>query len=256
MIKNSGKSRSARSESSPGEGIESSESVETGVSSQLSQVRLIVFDWDGTLEDSTSSIVDAIEQALILIGKVPPDRQAMKDIIGLNAIQGLAALYPDEDAHQLARECANAAQNAPRHSQLYPGVREVLQQLSDGGFWLAIATGKARGGLDHALQVHELTSLFLTTRTADDAPSKPHPAMMDSILRELGVEPHEAVMIGDTSYDLQLAANAGVRSIGVSCGSHSEQSLQDTGLAVAILSDVTKLPDLFIDNGPRGARAE
>jgi len=209
-------------------------------------VQLVVFDWDGTLEDSASAIVLSIEQTLIEIGMNPPERHAIRNVIGLSYQAGLAELFPHEDIDHLVARCsAVASRPVGGPCELYAGVIDTLDQLSAAGIWLAIATGKSRAGLERALGETNLNRYFLTTRTADDAPSKPHPAMLESILDELGVSPDDALMVGDTVWDLQLAFNARVGSIAVTCGTHSEETLRQSDLALRILPDVAGLPRLL-----------
>lgn len=212
--------------------------------------RLLIFDWDGTLADSAAPIIESIQRTLLQIGKVPPSAMAIRKIIGLNLIEGLAALYPTEDAHHLAQQCqavtleGSGADPAGAHGELFDGAHTVLSEFKHAGVWLAVATGKSRAGLNDAMQCHGLTGYFLTTRTADDARSKPHPDMLLSILDELGVMPAEALMIGDTTYDLNMANAAGMDCVGVTYGVHSVDTLRATGHAQVFIDALTSLPDI------------
>lgn len=215
---------------------------------ELSRYRLLIFDWDGTLEDSAEPIVESITQILQMIGKVPPARANIRKIIGLGLIEGLAVLYPGENAVQLAQQCKTAAAGMPAltdraesQASLFAGARDMLTEFRQSGFWLAVATGKSRAGLDHALQRHAVTDFFLTTRTADDARSKPHPEMLLSILDELGVMPDDALMIGDTTYDLDMANAAGMDCVGVTYGVHSIDTLGATQHAKCLVDALSEL---------------
>jgi phosphoglycolate phosphatase len=185
---------------------------------------LVVFDWDGTLFDSTALIVQSIQAACRDIGAPVPDDEAASWVIGLSlraamehACPGLPAeRYPELVAryrfHYLERQHALT---------LFPGVLDMLHALKRRHHWIAVATGKSRHGLDEALQTVELKGLFDGTRTADETRSKPDPLMLHELMREFGVEPERTLMIGDTTHDLQLAANAGTPSIAVSYGAHA-----------------------------------
>jgi phosphoglycolate phosphatase len=185
---------------------------------------LVVFDWDGTLFDSTALIVQSIQEACRDIGAPVPDDEAASWVIGLSlraamehACPGLPAeRYPELVAryrfHYLERQHALT---------LFPGVLDMLHALKRRHHWIAVATGKSRHGLDEALQTVELKGLFDGTRTADETRSKPDPLMLHELMREFGVEPERTLMIGDTTHDLQLAANAGTPSIAVSYGAHA-----------------------------------
>lgn len=190
---------------------------------------LIVFDWDGTLFDSTALIVQCIQAACADLGvPVPGERQAAY-VIGMglhealqHAVPGLpAARYPELGLryrhHYFERQHAVT---------LFEGVLPMLQVLKSRHHWLGVATGKSRRGLDEALQAVQLRGLFDATRTADETQSKPHPQMLLELMREFGAEPERTLMIGDTTHDLQLAANAGTASIGVSYGAHEPQAFQ------------------------------
>jgi len=184
---------------------------------------LVVFDWDGTLYDSTAVIVQSIQAACRDIGAPVPDDQAAAFVIGLglraameHAVPGLAPeRYPlmveRYRHHYLQRQHALT---------LFPGVVDMLHALRARNHWLAIATGKSRSGLDEALAAAELRGLFDGSRTADETRSKPDPAMLHELMRQFGTEPARTLMIGDTTHDLQLAANAGAPCVAVGYGAH------------------------------------
>ena len=191
--------------------------------------RLVVFDWDGTLMDSAASIVECIQQAAREMGLPVPGRERASHVIGLGlhdslrhavpelrreAYDQFAALYRK---HFLARESAMS---------LFPGVRELLAELEAQGRWLAIATGKSRRGLDHALDANGLRKHFIASRCADETHPKPHPAMLEQLAESLDLPRKAMLMIGDTSHDLEMAANASVDAVGVTYGAHPEASLR------------------------------
>lgn len=184
---------------------------------------LIVFDWDGTLYDSTGLIVQCIQAACRDVGAaVPSDAQAAY-VIGLGLQDALRHAAPE-----LARErYAELAQRYRHHYfaqqdalVLFPGVVEMLRALKQRSHLLAVATGKARRGLDLALAHAQLHGMFDATRTADETASKPHPLMLHELMAELGTEPARTLMIGDTTHDLLLARNAGTPRVAVSYGAH------------------------------------
>ncbi len=197
----------------------------------LHSPRLLVFDWDGTLMDSIGPIV-ACTQATIQelnLGSVPDE--TIRGMVGLGLRETIEILSPGCDEPLFARilegyrrQWHGTYRDMPL---LFPGVPEMLRGLAAAGYLLAIATGKSRRGLDYALEQTGLGGLFQATRTADEAFSKPHPQMLLDILDELGVPPRDAVMIGDTTYDLEMARNARTHAVGVCSGGHGREELLD-----------------------------
>jgi len=191
--------------------------------------RLIVFDWDGTLMDSEARIVNCMQAAIEDLALAPRTRQQMTEIIGLGLAEALAILYPEgsptEHAALTERYRYHFVEANQTPSALFPGVQEMLAELSEQGHFLAVATGKGRRGLDRVLEETGTGRYFQTTRCADESFSKPHPQMLQEIMDILGVEPVDTLMIGDTEYDLQMANNAGVHSLAVSYGVHSLKRL-------------------------------
>jgi phosphoglycolate phosphatase len=193
---------------------------------------LIVFDWDGTLYDSTGLIVQCIQAACRDIGAPVPGHREAAYVIGLglqdalrHAAPGLAPeRYPEMVAryrhHYFAQQDALV---------LFPGVLDMLQALRERSHLLAVATGKARRGLDLALANAQLHGIFDATRTADETASKPHPLMLHELMAELDVPPERTLMVGDTTHDLQLASNAGTASVGVSYGAHEPAAFSAHG---------------------------
>ena len=193
------------------------------------QFDLIVFDWDGTLMDSTTTIVQCIQAAAKDLGLPIPDDKAASYVIGLGLQDAMQAALPDLDPKFYPRMVERYRYHYLAKDQglaLFDGVREMLSELSQQGYFLAVATGKSRVGLNRALDAAKLLSLFYATRCADETFSKPHPAMLQELTRELGQDMKRTVMIGDTTHDLQMASNAGAAGIAVHYGAHPEHELQ------------------------------
>jgi phosphoglycolate phosphatase len=184
---------------------------------------LIAFDWDGTLFDSTALIVRCIQAACRDLGLTQPSDAQASYVIGLGLMDALRHAAPELPV-QRYRELGQRYRHhyvARQHEvMLFDGTREMLQELKARHHWLAVATGKSRLGLNEALDSARLRAIFDSTRTADETASKPDPLMLLELMAELGVDPGRTLMIGDTTHDLQLAANAGVASVAVSYGAH------------------------------------
>ncbi|MBC7502795.1 MAG: HAD-IA family hydrolase [Herminiimonas sp.] len=192
------------------------------------QFDLIVFDWDGTLMDSTATIVKCIQASAKDLGLPIPDDRAAAYVIGLGLMDAMQAAMPGIDPKYYPRMVERYRYHylARDHDLiLFDGAREMLVDLSQQGYFLAVATGKSRVGLNRAMDVAKLFSLFDATRCADETFSKPHPAMLQELTRELGQDMKRTVMIGDTTHDLQMAINAGAAGIAVHYGAHSEPEL-------------------------------
>ncbi len=212
----------------------------------LGEFRLLVFDWDGTLMDSAGRIVACMQAAAQDLGIDVPSETAVRNIIGLGLREALTQLYPDDVEQILTplveryRHYYLGADTTP--SPLFPGAFEVLRQLNEAGYLMAVATGKGRPGLDRVLEETATGPLFHATRCADEGFSKPHPDMLFQLMDELGADPGETLMIGDTEYDLQMAANAGVAGLAVTCGAHEAERLMQLP-QLGCLSDISELPD-------------
>ncbi len=191
---------------------------------------LIVFDWDGTLFDSTALIARCIQAACADLGvDVPNDRDASY-VIGMGLIEALQHAAPglSRDRYpELGLRYRHHYMARQHELSLFEGTLPMLKALKARNHWLAVATGKSRSGLDDALGTVQLRGMFDATRTADETTSKPHPQMLLELMRELGVAPERSLMIGDTTHDLQLAANAGTASVGVSYGAHEHASFAE-----------------------------
>ena len=202
-------------------------------------LRLVVFDMDGTLVDSQDFILAAMARAFGEMGLAMPPREKVLSIVGLSLDQAVAALVPGlapdalEKAISLYKNAflsLRAEAGGEANTPLYPGARAALARLhARPELLLGVATGKARRGLDHICEVHGLDRYFVTRQTADGHPSKPHPSMLEAALAETGVEPAQAVMVGDTSYDMEMGRAAGYRTVGVTWGYHPPQALRDAG---------------------------
>jgi len=210
-----------------------------------SPYRLLVFDWDGTLADSEQRIVAAAQSAIETLGLPARSHQQVRAIIGLAMSEAFQRLFPEVETSQEGRFIACYRQYYLRNTgvpvPLFPGAKAALRGLSGQRYQLAVATGKGRRGLDRDIAIHDLAALFSTTRCADDAPSKPHPQMLMDIMEELQVTSNETLMIGDTSFDMEMARNAGVARIGVSSGVHDGQRLLEFD-PLALLDSIAELP--------------
>ena len=200
-------------------------------------VRLAVFDCDGTLVDSQANIVLAMADAFGARGLVPPDAHAIRRVVGLSLIEIMAVLLPEADAADHARLAAEYRQAFQQRrldkrldpEPLYPGIAEGLATLTARGWQLGVATGKSDRGLALILAHHGLAQHFRTLQTADRHPSKPHPAMLHAALADVGCDHAQAVMIGDTAFDMAMARSARVRAIGVDWGYHEPHELYAAG---------------------------
>ncbi len=184
---------------------------------------LIAFDWDGTLFDSTAIIVRCIQQAVLDVGGARPTDQAAAYVIGMGLMQALAHAAPDvppERYPQLGERYRHHYLARQNDLSLFPGVLPLLEALKERQHWLAVATGKSRRGLDDVLRTVQLQGMFNGSRTADETAGKPHPRMLQELMREFGTDPERTLMIGDTTHDLQMAVNAGCPAVGVSYGAH------------------------------------
>jgi len=208
----------------------------------MSDLRLIVFDCDGTLVDSLFAIQHAMKLGFESIGMDAPTPDAVRGIVGLSVPQAVAALAPGHPPETLAaldrafRASAIAHREAGPEAdgQLYPGTIAALERLTTPETLMAVATGKARRGLEHTLDALALRRFFIATQTADDAPSKPHPGMLQNCERQTGVAPSQTVMIGDTTFDIEMARAHDCKAVGVSWGYHPVDALRAAGAHVII----------------------
>jgi phosphoglycolate phosphatase len=212
---------------------------------------LVIFDWDGTLMDSTRVIAGSLQDACRDLGIAVPSERDARFVIGLGAADTFNHVAPALDAEGRARLAERYRHHflAREHqSPLYDGVPEMLSDLHVRGRRLAVATGKARRGLERALDSTGLRRWFEATRCADEGFAKPHPDMLLMLMDITGVEPRHALMVGDTTHDLELAANAGVDAVAVSYGAHDE-ALLATRPAKARVASVDQLHRWLSENG-------
>lgn len=189
---------------------------------------LVVFDWDGTLMDSEAKIVRSFELACADVGVPFPGRAIARSVIGLGLREAIEKLLPDQPGtvHDgIGDRYRVRFLDDETEMLFFPGVLEGLRRLEKHGYLLAVATGKSRRGLGRLLDEWSLHAQFVATRCADEAFSKPHPKMLEDILDATGVHARRALMIGDTTYDLEMAKNAGVASLGVTYGVHERDTL-------------------------------
>jgi len=195
----------------------------------MQDYKLVIFDWDGTLMDSVDRIVSSMQSAAKIVGLTIPSNKAAKQIIGLSIPEALRELFKgitDEQIEIMRLEYKyQYLDGDTTPTLLFADATKLLTQLKQQNKLLAVATGKGRDGLNRVLKTSETSVFFNTTRCAGEMPSKPDPTMLNSILDELNIAPHEAIMIGDTSHDLKMARNAGVDSIGVTFGVHDREVL-------------------------------
>ena len=216
----------------------------------MCRYKLLVFDWDGTLIDSAAAIVDALQLACVDMGLERPADDRARHIIGLGLDDALRYLVPelavDDYAglveryrfHFLVRDGATA---------LFPGTAEGLARLEHRGHLLAIATGKSRRGLERALERTGVRNRFAASRCADEGFSKPHPGMLQAVMDELMIPAESTLMIGDTTHDLLMAANAGIRSLAVSYGAHPRDALIAMGPEACVDSTQELLQWLLVN---------
>ncbi|BAJ02524.1 HAD-IIIA family hydrolase [Shewanella violacea] len=215
----------------------------------MKQYELVIFDWDGTLMDSVGKIVACMQESAVILNLAMPTEQAVRDIIGLSMDEALSILHPNASAQiqgemkEVYRQQYLELNQTP--SPLFDGVEEVLTQLNELGFKLAVATGKARAGLNRVLALTDLGGHFVASRCADEAASKPSPEMILQLLNELDISPDKAVMIGDSIHDLNMANNAGIHAIGVDYGAHDKEKLSQANPKAVISSPMDLLNHLI-----------
>lgn len=201
--------------------------------------RLAVFDCDGTLVDSGGAIYAALTRTFDEHRREVPTQEAGRRVIGLSLVEAMAGLAPEADPG----ECAALAETYKRHfaaarvageveEPLYPGMLDLLDDLEQNGWMLAVATGKSDRGLRHCLEGHGIHARFVSLQTADRHPSKPHPSMIDQAMAEAGAAPATTMMIGDTTFDITMGKAAGALPVGVAWGYHSVDELIAAGAAI------------------------
>ncbi len=224
--------------------------------------RLIIFDCDGTLVDSQHLIAEAMRLAFLAADLLPPDRSAILRTVGLSIPEAVAHLAPEQTSQihdeigRIYRErCFKLRQQPKMQEPLFPGAASLLFNLAAReNLLLGIATGKSRRGVARFIECNGLEGIFSTIQTADDAPSKPHPTMVYQAMDETGISPENTVMIGDTSFDMIMAARAHVSSIGVTWGYHSVGDLKRGGARSIVRSFAALAEELLPRYGSSRAR--
>jgi phosphoglycolate phosphatase len=212
--------------------------------------RLLVFDWDGTLADSTSIIASSLQRACADVGEPVPCEADARFVIGLGLADALRRVAPN-----LAPERWPDLTDRYRHHYLsrdgdiplFDGARELLAELDSAGFLLGLATGKSRAGLSRALEQQRLATRFVATRCADEGFPKPHPGMLLHLMECTGVAPDATLMIGDTTHDVELARNAGVAALAVAYGAHEPEGLARVS-PLATIHSIAELRQWLIEN--------
>ena len=222
----------------------------------MSDLRLVIFDVDGTLVDSQGDIVGSMSRAFAALGKPAPARDEVLSIVGLSLDVAMQRLAPEAslgeqidlvDAYKQAYQDLRAAKGSVESSPLYPGARQALGGLRAQPLTLlGVATGKSRRGLDSLIAGHALEGFFVTEQVADHHPSKPHPSMIEAAMSETGVDAAKTIMIGDTSFDMAMARAAGVRGIGVSWGYHGREKLADAEIIIDRFEDLLPVLDQML----------
>jgi len=216
---------------------------------------LLVFDWDGTLVDSIDRIVTSLQFASRQTVDTELSETQARDVIGLGLMEAIAKLHPELNTEQHTTELNNIANAYRQHylydnavpAPLFTGVNQLLNDLCDDGYTLAISTGKSRQGLDQSIAEHNVADYFVATRCAGENKSKPHPEMLHEILQELNFSATQAVMIGDSEHDLKMANNANMQCIGVTHGVHDATTLEKHN-PLTCLNDITELSDYLNHN--------
>lgn len=216
--------------------------------SESPQIRLAVFDCDGTLVDSQHSIVAAMRTACAAHGLADPTPESVRRVVGLHLFESIQTLLPALDEDSLIRVQASyiaAYQDLRARGEvrdpLFPGAAAAIEAIEKAGWLMGVATGKSHRGLVATLERHRMTQCFVTMQTADRAAGKPHPEMLRNAMNETGAAPSATVMIGDTTYDMGMARNAGTRAIGVAWGYHDAEELVAAG-ADRIVARFDELP--------------
>jgi len=220
---------------------------------------LVLFDCDGTLIDGQHAIVETMRAAFVLHQLAPPNGDSVRRVIGLRQDEAIARLHPGE-AHTIAALTSAYRQIMPQlrrrpdhHEPIYPGMRELVEEIAGNGVNLGVVTGKSLVHLRQSLSMHGIDAHFRTLQTPDNAPGKPDPGMVLQAMAETGGRPESTVVVGDTTFDMQMARAAGVTAIGVAWGYHDPCQLEVSG-AHHVAQDVADLAALL--EGATGWRAE
>ncbi|NOQ69814.1 MAG: HAD-IIIA family hydrolase [Gammaproteobacteria bacterium] len=221
----------------------------------MKQFPLLVFDWDGTLVDSIERIVTSLQYASKQAADLDISETQAKNVIGLGLMEAITKLHPELETKHQTTELTNIADVYRQHylydnavpAPLFAGVNNLLDQLQQEGYTLAISTGKSRPGLEQSIAEHKMANYFTTTRCAGENKSKPHPEMLHEILNELNFSAGEALMIGDSEHDLKMANNANMKCVGVTHGVHSANTLEKYNPLIC-LNNITDLSNFLNHN--------
>ncbi len=212
---------------------------------------LFVFDFDGTLSDSAAFICDTMQQAFMACDIPPPPHFQIRHIIGITLNEAIATLMPSlnqADIIRISDHYKNIFQERRTqnliHDDLFDGTLDILNAIKQSPHLAGIATGKSLRGLNIELDRHKIRDFFIGYQTSDTHPSKPHPAMLEAMMNQAGVMPHDTIMIGDTSYDMLMAKSAGTMAIGVSWGCHDSDMLKKSG-ADKIINHFSELKEFI-----------
>lgn len=192
--------------------------------SDISTPKLLIFDWDGTLSDSVARIAKCMQMAAREYSLQVPEYADVAEIVGLGLHEATMRLFPSATHYEASLLQASYSKHYRSEDHqpcdFFPGVMQTLEELREEGFQMAVATGKSRAGLNRVLAALGMEDFFHSSRCADETLSKPHPLMLEELLTEFGLSPQQAVMVGDTEFDMQMAANASMPRIAVSYGAH------------------------------------
>lgn len=213
-----------------------------------SRIRLVIFDCDGTLVDSQGAIIAALRAAFSEHGLGPPDARAVRQVVGLDLEEAIGLLLPRDaraktgDLAESYRKYAYARRESGEHKEpLFGGARQAIEALSQSGWLLGIATMKSHRGLTELLAEHEISEHFVTLQTTDNSPGKPDPGMILRAMTEAGAAAADTVMVGDTTFDMEMAVNAAIHPVGVAWGYHDVERLRAAG-AETIVDEFSGLP--------------
>ena len=217
----------------------------------MESFRLVVFDCDGTLVDSQRTIIGAMSSSFMQLGLASPTNDEIRRVVGLSLHDSIVRLHPsgtDVEHEELISGYRSAffkMRSAPDHEEpLYPGVVAILDHIEREGILAGVATGKSLRGLQATLACHAIQDRFITLQTADKNPGKPHPKMVQRAMAEAGVEPQNTMVVGDTTYDIEMGRAAGAYAVGVSWGYHPVDELHAVG-AHAVIDEFQELSGLL-----------
>ena len=213
--------------------------------------QLIIFDWDGTVMDSAQKIANCIRASARDLGICEPSEQKAKSIIGLSLVQAMEVLFPQLSRQQISKLIENYKHHFVTLDQteqcLFSGVEEGLKKLNESGALLAVATGKSRAGLNRVFDELSMRKFFVTSRCADETRSKPHPQMLLELLDYTAIHPNKSIMVGDTTFDMDMARNAKMHGLGAGYGVHSKQDLLNSN-ALQVLDSFEGIIDWLLSN--------